>query len=177
MDPIWLSRFALDPERVSNGEYWRFITFLALPISQSPIWVIFSLWFLYFIINTIEQAWGEFQTTLYTLISITLMIGFSLLFQFPITQVSAFESTLFLAAAALFPEMEVQLFFIIPVKIKWLAWLTMGLVLFNFLTGSWVERFYLLAIYMNYLLFFGPAQVSRIKQIYRKHVFQSKMRK
>jgi hypothetical protein len=50
-DPIWLTRLALVPEMVSAGEYWRLVTFLALPVSMSLLWVIFSLWFLYFILN------------------------------------------------------------------------------------------------------------------------------
>ena len=61
-DPVRLTRLALVPELVSVGEYWRLITFLALPVSMSLIWVIFALWFLYFILNAIENEWGAFKT-------------------------------------------------------------------------------------------------------------------
>ena len=176
MDPVWINRLALVPDFVIAGEYWRLVTFLALPLSLSPIWVIFALWFLYFVVNAIESEWGAFKTTFYVLISIILMIAFSFVFHYPITQIAGFESTLFLAAAALFPEMEVQLFLFLPVKMKWLAWITMALVLFHFITGEWTDRFYLLAIYSNYLLFFGPAQLNRFRQILRKRRFQAKMR-
>src|SRR5947209_4082328 len=64
-NPFWAPRLALVPELVIGGEYWRVVTFLALPLSTSPIWVIFTLWFIYFIVDMIEREWGEFQTTLY----------------------------------------------------------------------------------------------------------------
>src|SRR4051812_17459309 len=95
-DPIWIDRFALVPELVAAGEYWRLVTFLALPLSLSPIWVLFTLWFLYFVVNAIESNWGAFKTTFYVLLSMILMIAFSFAFSYPITQISGFESTLFL---------------------------------------------------------------------------------
>src|SRR4051812_4443701 len=59
VDPIWGLRLALIPAAVTqNGEVWRLVTFLALPLSDSPIWVIFTLWFLYFVIGMIEAQWG-----------------------------------------------------------------------------------------------------------------------
>jgi membrane associated rhomboid family serine protease len=116
MDPIWIGRFALVPELVLRGEYWRLITFLALPLSLSPIWIFFTLWFMYFVVTAIERYWGAFKTTFYVLVSIVWTILFSFAFNFPILQVKEFESTLFLAAAALYPEMEVQLFMVIRLK-------------------------------------------------------------
>ena len=50
-DPYWVERLALIPSLVYAGEYWRVVTFLSLPLSMSPIWMFFVLWFLYFIIN------------------------------------------------------------------------------------------------------------------------------
>jgi len=73
--------------------------------------------------------------------------------------------------------MEVQLFMIIPVKMKWLAWVTLAMLAYHFLTDSWIDRLYLLAMYANYFLFFGPAQISRLKQIYRKWDFDRRMRR
>jgi membrane associated rhomboid family serine protease len=175
-DPIWITRLALVPQAVAAGEYWRLVTFLALPLSLSPIWVIFSLWFLYFILNTIEQEWGAFKTTLYVLTSIVVTIAFSFAFDYPVTNVSKFESTLFLAAAALFPEMQVSLFMIVPVKIKWLAWLAMAMIGLEFVRSDWLDRFFIIAIFSNYLLFFGPAVLARIRQTIRKREFQRKMR-
>jgi len=175
-DSEWRWRLALIPESVLQGEIWRLITFLALPISLSPFWLLFVLWFLYFIVDGIENAWGAFRTTFYILISVLLTICFSLVFMVPITYVGDLESTLFLAAAALNPEYQILLLLVLPVKIAWLAWLTGAFVLWRFFTGSWLDRLYLLAIYSNYLLFFGPYHYWQVKQRYRRWQFKRQMR-
>jgi membrane associated rhomboid family serine protease len=175
-DPIWLTRLALVPEMVSAGEYWRLVTFLALPVSMSLLWVIFSLWFLYFILNMIENDWGAYKTTLYVLVSILVTIAFSFAFDYPITNVSDFQSTLFLAAASLFPEFEIRLYFAIPVKMKWMAWLSIAFLLYKFFNSGTLGKLYLIAIYSNYLIFFGPAMLGQVKQWVRRENFKRKMR-
>ena len=172
LDPVWIDRLALVPAAVLQGEYWRLITFLALPLSLSPIWVIFVLWFLYFIVDSIEQQWGAFKATFYVLVSWLMTIGFSFAFRYPVVNITHFESTLFLAAAALFPEMEVRLFFAIPVKMKWLAGLTLAFFAYELLTSEWIDRLFLLAIYSNYILFFGPALLKQFRLAYRRWQFR-----
>lgn len=174
-DPVWVTRLALFPQAVLEGEFWRLVTFLAIPTTTSPLWMFFALWFTYFIVNAIENEWGEFKTTLYTLTSILITIAFSLGLGFPVVEASNFQSSLFLAAAALYPEMEIRLFFAIPVKMKWLGWFTLGFIALRFLQSEWLGRFYLLAIYSNYLLFFGPAIADRARQYARRKNFQRKM--
>jgi hypothetical protein len=173
--PDFYGKLFLDPGAVLAGEYWRLLTFLALPISMSPLWVIFVLWFLYFILNTIESEWGAFKTTFYVLVSIFLTVTYSMLTGYPVTSISHFESTLFLAAAAMYPEMEIRLFLVFPVKMKWLAWLTAGFVVYELVVGNWFDRFHLLAIYSNFVLFFGPGVLNRVHQWRRKAEFRRKM--
>ena len=175
-DGVWVERLALLPDRVLAGEYWRVVTFLALPLSLSPIWVIFTLMFIYYILNTIEREWGAFKTTFYVLVSILLTIAVSFAFNYPVTQVSDFESTLFLAAAALFPEQEVRLFLAVPVKMKWLAWLSLGFFGLKLIQSDWVGRIFLIAIYSNYLIFFGPALLDQIRNRIRRAKFKRQMR-
>lgn len=175
-DPVWISRLALIPDAVREGQYWRLITFLALPLSMSPIWVIFALMFLYFVLNSIEREWGAFKTTLYVLISLLITVGVSFALDYPVAQVSDFESTLFLAAAALFPEYEIRLFLMIPVKMKWLAWLSLAFLGIKLFESDWAGKILLIAIYSNYLLFFGPALLDRIRQYIRRQNYKRKLR-
>lgn len=174
-DSNWIYGLYLNPELVLQGEVWRIMTFLALPLSTHPLWVIFVLWILYFIVNVLETQWGTFKTTFYIAVSYFLMLIFSFVFAYPITNISHFESTLFLAAAALIPNYQFYLFFVLPVKLKWLAWLTIILVVINFINSSWLDRFYLLAIYANYVLFFGPAFFKRIKRAYHRKKYKDKL--
>jgi len=176
-NPAWHWRLALAPARVMElGEYWRLLTFLALPLSTSLFWAIFVLWFIYFILNILEEQWGSFQTTFYVLISVLLMLALSFSLKVPILDIGHFESTLFLAAATLFPDFEILLFFFLPVKLKWLAWFTGAYVIWQLIVGSWPERAMLAGIYANYLLFFGPTLLYQIKRIYRNVNYKRKLK-
>ena len=175
-DPIWIDRLALIPSRVLQGELWRLITFLSLPVSTSPIWVIFSLWFVYSILNTIENLWGSFKTTFYVLMSAVLTLVVSFALDFPVTQMTDFQSTLFLAAATLFPDFEILVYFVLPVKMKWLGWISVAFVFIHFLSTSFDERIYLLAVYSNYLVFFGPVGYQRLKQAIRRYQYKQKLK-
>jgi hypothetical protein len=175
-NPAWQFQLALIPDYVRAGEYWRLVTFLSLPLAQGPIFMIFALWFLYFTLNAIEGVWGEFKTTLYTLVSILVTIAYSFAFNYPVMDVRHFESSLFFAAAALFPDMEVGLFGIIPVKMKWLASFTAVFVVLDFIRGDWLDRFFLLAIYSNFLLFFGPALIDRARDWRRRRKYRRSLR-
>jgi hypothetical protein len=175
-DPRWWTMLLLDPGAVLRGEIWRLVTFIALPLSLSPMWMVFVLWFLYFIVESLENAWGSFRTTFYVLVSILLTIGFSFAFVVPITSVAGLQSTLFLAAAALAPDSEILLFMFLPVKIVWLALITAAFILWQLLTGTWLERIYLVVIYANFLLFFGPHYYQRLKQLRRRQQFKRNFR-
>lgn len=167
-----LGLLILIPSLVLKGELWRLITFLAMPLSLSPLWMVFVLYFIYFIVNGIEEEWGEFRTTLYVLAAVLLTIAFSFCFRMPITNIAHLESTLFLAAATIAPEYQILLFFVIPVKMKWLAWLTAAYIIWALITSRWLDRLYLLTMYANYLLFFGPYFLGRLKAFYRREKFK-----
>ncbi len=171
-NPRALALLILDPYSVLHGELWRLITFLAVPLPLSPLWMVFALWFLYFIINGIESEWGEFRTTLYVLVAVILTIAFSFAFHAPIGSVPELQSTLFLAAATIAPEYQILLFFILPVKMKWLAWLSVAYIIWSLIVGSWLGRLYLLVMYANYLLFFGPYFAGRLRALRRRRRFQ-----
>ena len=173
LNPAWAERLALIPEMDLAGEPWRLLTFLSLPVNASPVWVFFDLWFLYFITDALEKQWGAFYTTFYVLVSWCVTAGFSMATGYPVVQSTHFQSTLFLAAAVLFPEMEVLLFFFAPVKFKWMAWLTGVWVAWDLASGSWYDRGHLLAIYSNFALFFSPALVSRARAWQRRRRYKS----
>lgn len=169
MNPLWLERLALIPQEVlEHGEYWRPITLLSLPISSSPIWALLALWFLFTIVEAIESAWGDFRTTFFLLISWTMTVAYSLATGYTVTRATDFESMLFLAGATLFPEAEASLFFIMPIKWKWLGGFTALIQVVQFIRGDWGDRGYLLAIFSSYLLFFGPAALDQIRNRIRK---------
>ena len=151
--PFWL---ALIPPYVLQGQVWRVVSFVFLNSFRSSIIFIFlELYFLYMIGSNLEANWGSFKFTVYYLSGLLLTAGVALL-----TGVSLFDArhlhlSLFFAFAQLMPEMRIMLFFIIPVKVKWLAWASWAFTGFEFVTaGSWSYRFIILAPIAIFLAFF-----------------------
>jgi membrane associated rhomboid family serine protease len=149
------SYLALDPVLIRQGEVWRLVTYIFLPQTLSPLWLLLALWFLWFIGEGLERAWGAFRLTLYFLVG---MLG---------TAVAAFFFgakfsngmlivSLFFAFARFYPEEIIYILFILPVKIKWLAWIMGAFLLFGFVVNGPEYRMALVAAFANYLIFFGP---------------------
>ena len=156
---VWLNpdfRFALDldPTRVRNGEVWRLVTYIFLPQTFS-FWVILVLWFLWFIGEGLERAWGAFRLTLYFLVG---MIGTTIAAFFFGARFSngMLISSLFFAFARFYPDVIIYILFILPAKIKWIAWVSAAFLLLGFIVNSNSYRMAMVAAFANYLIFFGP---------------------
>ncbi len=111
---------------IFKGQVWRLITFILQPPSNSIIFVVFVLYFYYLIGSVLERIWGSFRFNVYFFTGVILNILASLII-YLIWGLSFKLSTnyinlaLFMAFAMEQPDMEVLLFFIIPIKIKWMA--------------------------------------------------------
>jgi membrane associated rhomboid family serine protease len=174
--PDLYQALALVPARVAEGEIWRLVSFLALPWTMSPIGMLLIALFSYFILNMIESQWGSFRTTLYLLIGVVLTAVFAMIFGFPVANAYGLASTFFFAAATLFPQHQIHLFLVLPVKFKHLGFIALAFVLFRFLQETWMGRLYLLTVYANYLLFFGPALGENVRQWKRRRDFRAQFR-
>src|SRR5690554_2765212 len=64
------AKFSLNPALVLRGEVWRLVTFLFLPPTSSPLWIVFTLYFYYMVGSNLEQQWGSFHFNLYYLIGV-----------------------------------------------------------------------------------------------------------
>src|SRR5438874_13461814 len=60
----------LDPARVLHGEVWRLVTYIFLPQTAGFLWIILFLWFLWFIGDGLEQAWGSCRLRLYFFVGV-----------------------------------------------------------------------------------------------------------
>ena len=70
LNPGFGSFLDLDPARIRHGEIWRLVTYIFLPQTSSFLWIILFLWFLWFIGDGLEQAWGAFRVTLYFFVGV-----------------------------------------------------------------------------------------------------------
>jgi hypothetical protein len=152
IEPGWL---VLVPRFVLMGQWWRLFTFLLIPPSMSIIFIGFAWWIFYMMGNALEAYWGAFRFNLFIFLGATLTVGLSFL-QPDMAITNAFlAGSVFLAFAYFNPDFEMLLFFILPVKIKWLALLTWAVYGYEFLVGGWSGRLQVIAALGNFFLFFG----------------------
>jgi len=155
------SLFYLHMGLVARGQVWRLITFIFLPPSTSLLWIIFSLYFYWMIGDALETQWGSFRFNLFYLIGIIGAILGAL-----ITGSASnmyLNLSLFLAFAAMFPNFQILIFFILPVKMKWLALADLVLYVYMFITGTWPTRVAILFSLLNVALFFGGDLLTTIR--------------
>ncbi len=160
-------KFALIPQLLLKGEIWRAVTFIALPLSTG-FWIIIVLFFLYSIMQIIEQTWGPFKTTLYFFMGLLLSVAYSIITGYPITTFMPLEMSLFFAVAALYPTTEVLLFFFIPVPMWILAAFQAAVTLYIMIMSDWYTRGYYAVVYLNYFLFFGVHHYQQVQYWLRR---------
>ena len=83
------------------------------------------------------------------------------------------EGSVFLAFAALFPDFVIYLFFLLPVKVKWLALLAWIGYFFALVSGTWAIRLLVMASISNFLLFFSKDILNRLQIARRRMAFQA----
>lgn len=163
----------LYPELVLKGEVWRLITYIFIPPSASLFWIIFVLYFYYMIGNSLEHEWGSFKFNIYYFMG---MLG---------TTIAAFISgsgttatylnlSLFLAFAYIYPNYEILLFFILPIKVKYLAWLNWIFIGFTIIFQPLPLKLAAIVSIINYFVFFGKDMVTGAKN--RKYVYENRKR-
>lgn len=173
------SYLALDIERVRAGEVWRLVTYIFVPKMGYPLLVLIALWFLWFIGESLERAWGAFRLTLYFLVG---MIGTTIAAVLSNSQFSSqmLFTTLFFAFAHFYPDEVIYIFFVLPLKVKWIAWVYAGFLLLGFAIQSNSYRLALIAALSNYLIFFGPGAIRHLRQrqevAVRRHRFETQSR-
>jgi hypothetical protein len=158
-----LERVELIPDLVLMGEWWRLVTFLFIPPLTNPIFAFFA-WYMFYLMGTaLEGHWGAFRYNLFLLVGYIITVAVSFIYaDVPATNVFI-GGSIFLAFAFLYPDFVLYIFFIIPIKIKWLALLTWLGYAYQIVVGSWDIRLLVLASISNFLLFFGRDILWRMK--------------
>lgn len=117
---------SLDASMILKGQVWRIFTFIIQAPSSSLIFIVFSLYLYYMIGKQLEYAWGAFRFNLYFFSGIFFTVIGAILAYLLTGMVLPMDTwylnmSLFFAFAALYPDVQFLLFFVIPVKVKWLA--------------------------------------------------------
>ncbi len=162
INPGLEANLMLIPQAVMKGQVWRLVTFILIPPATSAFWILFTLYFYYIIGMGLEQAWGSFKFNIYYLVGMIATIIVSLIGGSPATGVFI-NLTLFLAFASIYPNHEVLLFFILPVKVKYLGILNAVLLAQQFIMGGIGIKLMILASLANYFIFFGKDFIELFK--------------
>jgi hypothetical protein len=175
------------PKAVLRGEVWRLITFLFTPGiggGLNPLsLLLFAMYlmFLHLMGSALEGTWGAFRYNVFIGIAYLANIAASVLASAVIgqdiapgeelagTNIFLYES-IFLAFAWLFPDFEILLFLILPVKVKWLGLLAVVQLTIQFLAGlatftqgGWLDCVLILASVVNVFIFLGHDIASHLR--------------
>lgn len=172
--PGFVEMLYLDPARVLSGEVWRVVTFLFVPTVGesmfSPIFLLLFFLFMWFVGDALESAWGSFKLTLFVVLGVVSINGFSLLTGMAGTNIFFLQSFLF-CFAALYPQQEIMLFPLpIPLKVKYVAYFFAALLFLN-LVMSPPFRLLIIASLVPFALYAGPgalAEWSRRREARRR---------
>lgn len=190
---IYTTYLALDFDAISRGQVWRLITFIFYPYIESISFlnILFgaiSIYMYYFIGTTLENTWGAFRFNVYYISGFLLNILATLFIYLIFGQSISFgmtyiQNALFLAFATVMPDVQFRLYFVLPVKVKWLGYLYGGLLVFqiitNFLTftpGGIAMAVAILISILNFVIYFvGKKNSARPSK--RTREFNKKIKK
>ncbi|MDF2486850.1 MAG: putative rane protein, partial [Herbinix sp.] len=183
---------SLDFPSVMEGQVWRLITWIIPINSMNGILLLAISVYVYYIIgNALENAWGAFRFNLYFFTGILFNIVSSLL-TYMITGMSVSPDlsficgTMFFAFAATYPNMQFRLYFLIPIKAKYLAWFQGAIYIYTVFTyivrGDFLLVIPLVVSFANFFIFFfatrnyqkiSPSEYKR-KANYRRQMDEGK---
>ena len=197
VNPNFMLMLTLSPYHILHGQVWRLITWLLMPTDTRVFSLLIMALLYYQLGSALERSWGTFRFNVYifggmlfTVIGAFILYGIyaaagtgsletiSLISSLTFTT-NYINLTIFLAFAVMYPEMQILLFFIIPVKMKWMAVVYAVLIAINLILTSWGGRIAIIMSILNFLIFFlSTRNYRRVspKEIHRKQVFKAQMR-
>ena len=189
--PDLLNYFTLEPAMILRGQIWRLVSWVIIPPTSKLIYVIFMMLLYYSLGQTLERIWGAFRYNLYMLSGmlftiIGAFIAYGIVFAKyhiiaggfgAVVSTYYINMSIFLACAAIMPELELWFWGLIPIKMKWFAILDVIFVGMDLFRGGIVTRIIIVASLLNFVIFFlanrnmqryNPKQVIRRKNFERK---------
>lgn len=198
VSPGLLSYLTLSPYHILHGQIWRLVTWILMPTESNVFFLLIMALFYYQLGTTLERTWGTFRFNVYifggmlfTVIGAFVLYGIyaviygatampqlSLLLSYGFST-NYINMSIFLAFATMYPDMEVLLMFILPIKMKWMAYVYIGITIYELIVVGWAGRVAILMSLMNFLIFFfSTRNYKRVspKEIHRRHAFRAQMR-
>ncbi len=182
-----LRYLALDPGLILHGQIWRLVSWVLIPPGRFNLITLIMLFTYYQLGTVLEKTWGSFLYNVYIFFGLIMtVIGAFILYavvgdaytlmgygaQFSTYYVSL---SIFLGFALTYPDLQMMLYFLIPIKIKYLAVVDVVYLLYSVIRGNWATRIVIICSLMNVIVFFLLTRnYSRInpREVHRKNRFK-----
>ena len=182
--PELLSYLTLSPYLILHGQVWRVISWVLVPPGSLDLFTIIMLYFYFSLGRTLEYTWGAFRFNVYIFSGIifTVIGAFLLYFMGGSGYFSTYyiNMSIFLAFAITYPDMEVLLYFLIPIKMKWMGVVYGFFIVLSLIQGSWADRISIVMSLLNFLIFFVMSRnLKRYspKEVHRRNEFKRNVQK
>lgn len=198
-DPYFYQKYlCLNYDAILHGQVWRLITFILQPVGSmrgfGVFFLLITLYFYWMIGNHLENAWGAFRFNVYYIMGILMQIlAGGILYAITKNPYSGLyfglnyiNQSMFLAFSVLYPNVQVMLMYVLPIKVKYLGMIYGAVIAFDVISylvhGQWYVAVAVVVAIANFLIFFfstrnyrrvSPKEYQR-KAAYRKAVSQPK---
>jgi membrane associated rhomboid family serine protease len=180
---MFLPFLQFSPDAIFSGQIWRLITWALIPMNPRDLLLTgLTLYFYYFIGTTLEREWGAGRFTIYYLSGVALHV----IFGFAVWALGLADAwtlqfmgshylnlSMFFAFATLFPDQVIRLFFIIPIKIKWLALADAVFFVYSiyqgFAIGAYAIALLPVVAILNFLLICGGDLLALLRRARRRN--------
>lgn len=209
INPAIRDFLTLNPYLILHGQIWRLVTWIIIPPSDLDLLTIIMLMFYYSVGTNLERTWGTFYYNVYLLMGMlfTIIGSFLIMGISYIPGVNSYESrtllygteayfllvarsfstyfvnmSIFLGFAATFPDVQVLLMFIIPIKVKWMGIAYAVLLGIQFLQSDIVGKIIIGASLLNFVIFFlmtrsGIGMRISPRQVKRRHDYNREVKR
>lgn len=164
LEPAYGEVLKLDSTKILQGEVWRLVTYIFIPQTESWFWIFFLLMFMWFLAGSLEEHWGPLKLNAFYLLGMVGCTVAAFFFGGGGSSNTFLNLSLFFAFATIAPDYEIFLFFILRVKVKYIAWVLAGIYLFQFMLLPLSAKMAMAASMANYLLFFAPAHFRQMAE-------------
>lgn len=176
ISPQLIGYLTLEPALILRGQIWRIVSWVLIAPYDNIITLAIMILLYYSLGTALERTWGTFRYNVYifsgilfTVIASFIMYGvFFVLFgvEFSLSTMGIISTnyitmSIFLAFAAIYPDMEVLLYFILPIKMKWMALVYVVMALYDFFRGGVAIKVAIAASLLNFIIFFLSSRHTR----------------
>ena len=185
--PEMIGYLTLEPALILRGQVWRLISWVLIPPSTNLISLVFLVLLYYSLGTALERTWGSFRYNVYIfsglLFTVLAVFGLYTFYYFgygvevalstvSLVSTNYITMSIFLAFAAIYPDMEVLLYFILPIKMKWMALVYVVMAAYYFVRGGIGTRVAIGASLLNFIIFFlssrnmrrfGPGEKGKVQ--------------